>query len=171
MSEQTKVQDKCQCGAAIALGTDGQWRHIKMVFDCPYTGPAEPSPEVAPMQEEECELCEGTGEVTLLDRRDTACSDCVAREKNAEIAILKAAMAVPAVAPREPELKDCQFDQMLWPFPDHELSHRMRYAPQNLTREDFMRAARELDAYAHLITLPQKRRNEICSEIQKGPNT
>jgi hypothetical protein len=76
----------------------------------------------------------------------------------------------PSVVEQENELKDCAFEQMLWPFPDHQLGWKMRYAPERLTPQEFMRAAREMDAYTRLISMTQRRRNEICNEIQKGPN-
>lgn len=63
------------------------------------------------------------------------------------------------------------FDTMCWPVPGERISQlAWTLAHSEPTKEDLLVAASVLSAYAHLIKLPQKRRNEIVRELRKGPS-
>lgn len=64
-----------------------------------------------------------------------------------------------------------RFDEMTWPAHGErlrDLSYRLRYGEPN--KQDSMLAAGVLDAFMHLIVMPQRDRAEIIREIRKGPN-
>lgn len=58
------------------------------------------------------------------------------------------------------------FDGMTWPNPTdpNEVQWRLRYGQPN--KEDLLVAASFMHAYAHLIELPQRARNQRVSEIK-----
>ena len=59
-----------------------------------------------------------------------------------------------------------RFDGMTWPNPSdpNESQWRIRYGQPS--REDLMFAASVMHAYAHLISLPQRERNERIRQIR-----
>lgn len=62
-----------------------------------------------------------------------------------------------------------RFDGMTWPNPadPDEVQWRLRYGPQPPSREDLLTAASFMHAYAHLIDLPQRERNERVRQIRQ----
>lgn len=65
------------------------------------------------------------------------------------------------------ELLTAYFGQMAWPIPNHQVGWQVRYTatPPIIS---MMHAAAELDAYAKLIAMPQRRRNYVISQIRKA---
>jgi hypothetical protein len=61
-----------------------------------------------------------------------------------------------------------RFDGMTWPNPADPtgVQWRLRYGPQPPSREDVLAAASFMHAYAHLIDLPQRERNQRVSQIR-----
>jgi hypothetical protein len=59
-----------------------------------------------------------------------------------------------------------RFDGMTWPNPTdpRDVQWRLRYGTP--TREDILAAASFMHAYAHLIDLPQRERNQRVSAIR-----
>ena len=66
-----------------------------------------------------------------------------------------------------------RFDGMTWPNPadPNEVQWRLRYGPQPPSREDVLAAASFMHAYAHLINLPQRERNERVLQIREHATT
>lgn len=58
------------------------------------------------------------------------------------------------------------FGQMAWPIPNHNAAHRMRYSRHD--DPDRMVAATEMDAYARLLVMPRKNREDVVSAIRKA---
>lgn len=66
-------------------------------------------------------------------------------------------------------------DGTSWPRPSQEhddyygVGNRLRYMPmETITRSDLLIAAEIVSAYGHLVSLPQRRRNAVCAEIQRS---
>jgi hypothetical protein len=63
-----------------------------------------------------------------------------------------------------------QFEDMVWPAPGvrmDDLEWNLRYAPQEA---DFLLAASVIAAYQALVSLPERKRNKVISELRLGPN-
>jgi hypothetical protein len=73
-----------------------------------------------------------------------------------------------SAAPPKPRTQSAVFDNMCWPIPDAEASWRLRY--DRAVRDDEVQACREMDAYAHLLVMPIKRRNYVIAQIKKQMN-
>lgn len=56
------------------------------------------------------------------------------------------------------------FDGMTWPLPDPELDWRLRYGKPS--RDDFMKAAFIISAYASLIWCPDHKRRRVIRELR-----
>ena len=65
-----------------------------------------------------------------------------------------------------------RFDGMTWPDPTDPtgVQWRLRYGPQPPSREDAMVAASFMHAYAHLIDLPRRERDERIRQIREHVN-
>lgn len=87
-----------------------------------------------------------------------------------EAAIAEATALLSEIAEQANERRsmsaNADFDGMLWPLPDSDLAWKARYGKP--TQAEMYLIASRLEAYAHLLELPQKRRNYICKKIKES---
>jgi hypothetical protein len=65
------------------------------------------------------------------------------------------------------------FNGMTWPTPSEamsQLSWRLTWAPESISKEEMLVLAALISAYRELINLPTMTRNERIRELRKGPN-
>lgn len=67
--------------------------------------------------------------------------------------------------------KFAHFDGMVWPLPavrEDDVSWKLRYMPQTLTRADELYCASIIEAYSQMIFDPIKKRQGVIKKIRKA---